>query len=384
MNVRRGVPALCCAVAAFGVAAAGVGCGSGNAGEGTGGGKAAAADRFPASTFKPEVFGGLNGTVRIYDSDGGTLAKALDQTVYGDFMDLTGVKVSHEYSDGTAVKFFAAKEQGVNVPWSMVTFAYPQEAILAERKGYLEPLDTSVVPVDKLEDGMTTKAGLWREQWGQVLLWNTSKYPLSGEHPQSVADLFDTKKFPGKRCLPKSAGGLLEQVLLADGVPADKMYPLDVDRALRKLDTIKNDISWWSAGDESIQKILSGECDLGLTWSGRAYSAVHTDKAPLAISWDQAYVAYSYAAVPKGAPNAKAAKALLAMWILDDEGQKKFAAQYVYPTAIKSLPLSAYGADLRGWLPLGDNLKNTISPDAEYLADHADDVSKRFNDWLAR
>jgi putative spermidine/putrescine transport system substrate-binding protein len=384
MRVRRGVRALCCVTAAFGIAAVGVGCGSDSAGGDGGGEKAAASTEFPASTFKPEVFGGLSGNIRIYDSDGGTLAKALDETVYGDFTEVSGVKVSHEYSDGTAVKFFAAKEQGVDVPWSMVTFAYPQEAIKAERAGYLEPLDTSVVPVDKLDKGMATKNGLWREQWGQVLLWNTDKYPLSGDHPKSVADLFDTKRFPGKRCLPKSAGGLLEQVLLADGVSADQMYPLDVERALRKLDTIKDDISWWSAGDESIQKILSGECDLGMTWSGRAYSAVMTDKAPLAISWDQAYVAYSYAAVPKGAPNAKAAQALLAMWILDLEGQKKFTEKYVYPTAIKSLPLSAYGADLRGWLPLGDNLKNTITPDAEYLADHADEVSKTFNDWLTR
>ena len=58
--------------------------------------------------------------------------------------------------------------------------------------------------------------------------------------------MFDTKKFPGKRTFYKwSAPGVIEIALLADGVPADKLYPLDLDRAFKKLDTIKSDIVWW-------------------------------------------------------------------------------------------------------------------------------------------
>ena len=45
----------------------------------------------------------------------------------------------------------------------------------------------------------------------------------------------------------------LEFALVADGVPLDKVYatldtPEGVDRAFRKLDTIKEHIVWWEAG----------------------------------------------------------------------------------------------------------------------------------------
>ena len=53
------------------------------------------------------------------------------------------------------------------------------------------------------------------------------------------ADLFDLKRFPGKRTAARQVVATLEIALLADGVAPDKLYPLDVDRALKKLDTIK-------------------------------------------------------------------------------------------------------------------------------------------------
>ena len=58
-----------------------------------------------------------------------------------------------------------------------------------------------------------------------------------GNEPKCWADMFDTKEIPGKRTFYKwSAPGVLEIALLADGVPADKLYPLDLDRAFKKLD----------------------------------------------------------------------------------------------------------------------------------------------------
>jgi putative spermidine/putrescine transport system substrate-binding protein len=39
---------------------------------------------------------------------------------------------------------------------------------------------------------------------------------------------------------------MLEIALLADGVAPDKLYPLDLDRAFKKLDTIKKNTIWWA------------------------------------------------------------------------------------------------------------------------------------------
>src|SRR6516165_2101981 len=48
--------------------------------------------------------------------------------------------------------------------------------------------------------------------------------------------------------------------LLADGVPRDKLYPLDIDRAFKKLDRIKPHIKvWWREGNQSQQLIRDSE-----------------------------------------------------------------------------------------------------------------------------
>ena len=58
---------------------------------------------------------------------------------------------------------------------------------------------------------------------------------FGGKKPESWADFWDTKAFPGSRSLPHPDADLpeLEFALLADGVPMDKLYPLDVDRAFK-------------------------------------------------------------------------------------------------------------------------------------------------------
>ncbi|MFX7784760.1 extracellular solute-binding protein, partial [Acinetobacter baumannii] len=62
----------------------------------------------------------------------------------------------------------------------------------------------------------------------------------------------------------------LEAALIADGVPMDQLYPLDLDRAFKKLDQIKSHISlWWTTGAQSVDVIASGEVDMGVAWDSR-------------------------------------------------------------------------------------------------------------------
>ena len=54
----------------------------------------------------------------------------------------------------------------------------------------------------------------------------------------------------------------LEWALMADGVPVADVYkvlgtPEGVDRAFKKLDTIKKDIVWWDAGAQPPQLLAS-------------------------------------------------------------------------------------------------------------------------------
>ena len=81
--------------------------------------------------------------------------------------------------------------------------------------------------------------------WSNVYAYDKTRF--SSKTPASVADFFDIENFPGKRGMRKSPQVNLPWALIADGVPRDQVYdtlttPEGVDRAFRKLDTIKHEV----------------------------------------------------------------------------------------------------------------------------------------------
>ncbi len=57
-------------------------------------------------------------------------------------------------------------------------------------------------------------------RYSLVFSYNADKWPDPAKAPKTLADFFDTKKFPGKRGVVRAVqDGLLEQALLADGRP---------------------------------------------------------------------------------------------------------------------------------------------------------------------
>jgi len=251
----------------------------------------------------PDIRAKATGEVVWWDASGGALTRARDETTNKHFTEETGVTLKSDFS-ADMTKFFAAMESGAPVPWSVVEFGTEGDFLRARDAGYLEKLDPSIVPLDKLSEGGYSEYGINTMRYGIVLTYNTTKF--SGDAaPKSMADLYDTQRFPGKRCLFKypQFGGVLESALIGDGVKPKDLYPLDLDRAFKKLDTIKSDIIWWNNGDDAVRLIGSGECTIGIAWSGRVYSAITNDKAPLAVQWQDSVYSNSNYAVPKGAPN---------------------------------------------------------------------------------
>ena len=165
----------------------------------------------------------------------------------------------------------------------------------------------------------------------------------SSECPKTWADLFDIEKFPGKRTFYKwSSPGVIEAALLADGVAADKLYPLDLDRAFKKLDTIKSEIIWWTGGAQSQQLLASAEAPFGSFWNGRL-TALEQTGVKVGVSWDQNITAADLLVVPKGAKNKDAAMKFIAL-ATSAEGQKEFAAATGYaPTNVDSAALMDAG-----------------------------------------
>ena len=100
--------------------------------------------------------------------------------------------------------------------------------------------------------------------------------------------------------------------MLADGVAPDKLYPLDLDRAFKKLDTIKSDIIWWTGGAQSQQLLASAEAPFGSFWNGRL-TALEQTGVKVGVSWEQNITAADSLVVPKGAKNKDAAMKFIAL-----------------------------------------------------------------------
>ncbi|AZO07865.1 extracellular solute-binding protein [Mesorhizobium sp. M3A.F.Ca.ET.080.04.2.1] len=340
-------------------------------------------DEFPKATFPEKTFDGLKGEVLFYDTSGGPTTEARNATVFSRFADLTGVRFrSDVYPDPT--KFYAWMQTGNPPPWSLIELPGTSELERAKAAGYLEKLDRSLIPLDQLDPADVDDYGIRMMNYSIQMIWNTQAFPMSGPHPGSWADFYDLKKFPGKRCMFKNAqtGATFESALLADGVKPDQLYPLDVDRALKKLDTIKDQIVWWSSGAQGIQYLTTGECQIGVSWNGRIAGAVNEDHAPIGLSWNQALYSTAVLAVPKGAPNDRAGQAAIAMWILDKKGQINFVSRVPYATNIKGLSLTDYPANVRSYLVGGENLKTAIREDSSYYKENLPSLTERLNAWL--
>ncbi|UOQ57917.1 extracellular solute-binding protein [Leucobacter allii] len=327
----------------------------------------------------------LSGEILFYDTSGGDVWTGLDETLFADFTEETGVTVVDDYNEAST-KFFAAAQNGA-VDWSLVFLPSVSDAQTAADNGYLAEIDTSIVPVDQLVEGSYSDTGIEVGTFGMVLAWNEDVWPADGEHPETWEDLYDTEAFPGQRCLFNNPqyGWTLESALLADGVAADELYPLDTDRALAKLETIKDDVTWWSSGAQSIESFENGSCDLGIVWANRAYTAKQDNGFPMGVSWDQAGYANSVWAIPADAPNPEAAQHLLKSVIENVDGQVAFGDRVPtpIPAATAGVEVGDFAETAQPFLPVGENVANAIALDAAYYEEHNAELTDLFNRWVA-
>jgi len=185
-----------------------------------------------------------------------------------------------------------------------------------EAEGLFEPLDYSIIKTDGIDKSMIHPHWIGVIYYSTVIAWNTQKYGMNG--PQTWADFWDTKKFPGTRSLSRGASETFEVALMADGVDPAKLYPLDVDRAIASLEKIKPSVvAWWASGAQSAQLLKDGEADMVAIWNGRAGAAIK-DGAKAAITYNQGIFNTDCLVIPKGSKNVDLAQKAIALMLTPD------------------------------------------------------------------
>ena len=242
---------------------------------------------------------------------------------------------------------------------------------------YLEPIDYSQIPQSELLPGTYTKYAVALDLFSYAFGYRTDKSPA----PTKWEDFFDTTNFPGKRGLSSwDYTTVIIGALLADGVAPDKLLPLDLNRAFKKLDTIKKDIVWYDTGSAGQDLLATGEVRFIQLYANRI-TASRDSGAPVNILWDGQIIQADYIGIPKGDPNAATAMKFIAnatskdvngLFTLCETGAPSNTKSTVNPAKINDFPTSHL------------DLRYVVSSSPEitsYVAQNVNEISDAFNTW---
>ena len=214
--------------------------------------------------------------------------------------------------------------------------------------------------------------------------------------PTSVCAVFDTDAYPGKRALEKRPINNMEWALLCDGVAKDDVYDVlateeGQQQALDKLDTIKDDVIWWSAGADTPQLLADGEVIMGSTYNGRLFAAIEEQGQPIGMLWDAQVFDLDGWIIPTGLSPEREARARDFVKFATDTQRLADQAKYISygPARLSSAPLvgqhATLGIDMAQHMPTDpENAKNTFLYNYEFWADYRDDIDAKFQAWLAQ
>lgn len=336
-----------------------------------------------------------NDTITVV-SWGGAYTKSQVEAYHKPWMSKTGNSIiSEDYSGGIAeVK---AQVEAGSVTWDLVDVEL-SDAVRACDEGLAEEVDITEFPpapdgtpaVDDFLPGTFTDCAVGTIVWSTVFAYDSS---VMADGPSTIADFFDLEKFPGKRGLRKVPKANLEMALMADGVAAEDVYELlatseGVDRALAKLDTIKDSVVWWEAGAQPPQLLADGEVVMTTAYNGRIFNAVASEGKPFEIVWDGQVWDLDLWIIPKGAPNKEAA--LDFMKFSTDTQRLADQAKWIAYGPVRKSSGPLVGKYHDGTIDMGpqmptaeSNLTNALQNDFEFWADYQDELNEKFNAWLA-
>jgi putative spermidine/putrescine transport system substrate-binding protein len=249
--------------------------------------------------------------------------------------------------------------------------------VQGDREGLWEPIDTKIV--DRTD--VVPSANRVNQQGyylsGGGIIYSEERHAQPESRPKSWPEFWDVARFPGRRCLFGQALRTLEIALMADGVEAKAIYPLDVERAFKALDRIKPNIKLWTNPSQTISVIEQNEADFSYSFNGRVFASRMAGNN-IGFVNNQCVVVMGYLAVIKGARNKEAAMKLI-NYSMRPERQGAWANIYGY-----------WGTNKRCEAYIKPEVKASLLDfsepshcwaNLEYWGDHNAELSKRFKEW---
>jgi len=347
---------------------------------------------------------GLSGVAHAdltFTSWGGAYT-ASQQKAYGTtWEEKTGNKITWENYNGGLGQIRTMVEAG-DVRWDIVDLLSDQARTGCD-EGLLEEIPASTFILDAkgtpLEEDMSLP--LPNNCVAPEILYSYMPFfqegTYTGEQPDSMKDFFDLEKFPGKRAIHTWPQAIIEMALYADGVAIADIYdvldtPEGVDRAFAKLDTIKDQIVFWSSGAKPLELVTSGEVAMSLAYNGRIGAAILSENAPFVPIWDGQVLDAQWVSIVKGTKNLDEALEFVAH--LSAPAQQAGQAKWINYGPMRKSGLEIIAAN-EPWYNTGVNIMEhmpnraevmpvSVFLNADWWADNVSEISERYTAWMAK
>lgn len=241
--------------------------------------------------------------VLTWQTTGGPATEKEKESFQDPYTADTGVRFEN-VSSPTAVNQVKTMVEADNTIWDIVHIgSYVSEQYCGE---LFEEVDYPEVADDLYPEGSVNACAKPISKFAYAFAYNASIY--TDEVPTKIGDFFDVERFPGNRVVNGSnPRGLLEAALVADGVDPDELFPLDVERGLEKLDTIKEHLIFAPTLTALQQNMVDKQATMTITLTGRLGS-IYDSGADLAPVWDFTTWDFDALLIPKGSANVEAAR----------------------------------------------------------------------------
>jgi len=317
----------------------------------------------------------------VIRNPGGAWSDTQKKYIYDPFTKETGIEVVIVPS--TLTKMLAMVKSG-NTELD-VADAGLDGLVELDKTGALAPIEYGAwkyADAKDVPEEYRTERTVGMALYATVLGYNKNTFPNNSQ-PKGWAEFWDAQKFPGARMLEDMAGGTpnLEFALIADGVPKDKIFPIDIDRAFKSMSRVKPYIKkFWDTGALSAQMLADRDVVLGSIWNGRLF-AVASKGAPVAVDWNENMLQVQGYGIFKNAPNIKNAQ-LYVDYAMTAKAQVGMPKELNYgPTNTKVFDMltAAEKADLPG---SPENMKKAFIQDVNWWSDNRAKVNAIWSKWI--
>ena len=320
----------------------------------------------------------------VVRDDGGIYTKAYGAVYYRPFTEKTGIEVVGVQANAEPVTQIKSMVDTKSYTWDMAKISQPAILLLTTQgKVYLEKhgLEGDAV-VKSIPAHYMSPYGVATNIYSTVLAYRTDAFK-GRKAPNSWADLWNVKDFPGRRSVRKHPFDTLEEAAMASGTPTSQLYPLNLDKSFAALDALKPKVDvWWTSGAQCEQMLKSGEVDMIATWVSRPQSA-QADGAPVQIVWNQNLWGVDNWSILAGTPNADACREFIK--IASDPTRMASLTEYIPAGVTQPDAFKYIKADIaKSCPPHPDNIKNGVQINAKYWLENQAAVTERFNAWVLK